>query len=230
MTQALPLFPLGTALLPGQVLPLHVFEPRYRDLVHDLVSGPRSLPGRRGPCFGVVAIRSGHEVGSGRVPALYAVGCVAELLEVQRHEDGTSDLVAVGRERFRLMRLDDDAGTAYFTGQVEWLEEPLTPSPAGLVGQVRALFVRYAQALSGYVEPGAAHQVPATTADPTLLSWIVSGAMVLHPHERQDLLAAPDAAHRLQALRTLLRRELGLLAVAPSVPANDLVRQFPDPR
>nr|WP_284287408.1 LON peptidase substrate-binding domain-containing protein [Angustibacter aerolatus] len=96
MSQTLPLFPLGTTLLPGQVLPLHVFEQRYRDLVDALVPGggdrvPRGAgPGGRGPCFGVVAIRRGHEVGSEQVHALHRVGCVAEVL----HCAGTATAAA----------------------------------------------------------------------------------------------------------------------------------------
>ncbi|GMA85397.1 hypothetical protein GCM10025868_06470 [Angustibacter aerolatus] len=66
--------------------------------------------------------------------------------------------------------------------------------------------------------------------DATLLSWVVAGAVLLHPGERQSLLEAPDAATRLRAARTMLRRELLLLDLAPSVPATDLVREPPDPR
>ena len=90
MTERLPLFPLGTVLFPGLVLPLHIFEPRYRTLVADLVALPESEPRR----FGVVAIRAGREVGADGVRALHAVGCTAELRQVQRHEDGRYDIVA----------------------------------------------------------------------------------------------------------------------------------------
>jgi Lon protease-like protein len=230
VSESLGLFPLGTTLLPGQLLPLHVFEPRYRDLLADLVSGTSSttpgVTGRRGPRFGVVAIRSGHEVGARDLPELYAVGCVAELVEVQPHSDGTSDLVAVGRERFRLLGLDASAGTSYLTGVVQWLEEPLTPTPAALAAQVRKLFLRYRAALAG---PDAG-EAPVLPGDPTVLSWALAGSMVLQAGERQGLLEDPDAAQRLSHLRRLLRRELALLAAMPSLPATDLARQPPDPR
>src|SRR5215218_6413058 len=152
MSDLLGLFPLGTTLLPGQLLPLHVFEPRYRELVADLVSGsfaPGAGATGRGPRFGVVAIRSGSEVGTDAVPRLHGVGCVAELLEVQQHRDGSSDLVAVGRERFQLLGLDAGAGNSYLTGRVSWLEEPLGPTPPGLVAEVRELFAGYRAALTG---------------------------------------------------------------------------------
>jgi uncharacterized protein len=147
MSDTLGLFPLGTTLLPGQLLPLHVFEPRYRELVRDLVQGSfdpgTGRPGRRGPRFGVVAIRVGSEVGETTMPDLHAVGCAAEVLEVQHHSDGTSELVAVGRERFELLGLDPTAGTSYLTGRVRWLEEPPGSAAPGLAADVRALFDQY---------------------------------------------------------------------------------------
>ena len=71
MTHLLPLFPLGTVLFPGGLLPLHIFEPRYRALMHDLMSEPEPWS------FGVVAIREGHEVGADSLRSLYDVGCNA---------------------------------------------------------------------------------------------------------------------------------------------------------
>ncbi|WP_460447139.1 LON peptidase substrate-binding domain-containing protein [Angustibacter aerolatus] len=265
MSQTLPLFPLGTTLLPGQVLPLHVFEQRYRDLVDALVPGggdrvPRGAgPGGRGPCFGVVAIRRGHEVGSEQVHALHRVGCVAEVLQLRRHGDGSSDLVAVGRERFHLLGLDESAGTSYLTGRVEPLPEPVGTADVELVERVRGLLGRYADRVGTTVRETSSPRradgadgadgadetegvegadgrervgVEGSSAlhDATLLSWVVAGAVLLHPGERQSLLEAPDAATRLRAARTMLRRELLLLDLAPSVPATDLVREPPDPR
>jgi uncharacterized protein len=147
VSEPLGLFPLGTTLLPGQLLPLHVFEPRYRELVRDLVQqsfdpGSGRATGR-GPRFGVVAIRKGTEVGADAVSELHAVGCVAEVLELQQHRDGTSDLVAVGRERFELLHLDAAAGTSYLTGRVRWLAEPPGSATDDLVADVRTLFDQY---------------------------------------------------------------------------------------
>src|ERR1700748_2733682 len=100
MSETLPLFPLGTVLYPGLLLPLHIFEERYRELVRDLlaVTDPRR--------FGVIAIRKGRETGIDGVTALYEVGCMASLRRVEEHEDGRYDLVTVGTERFRLLSLD----------------------------------------------------------------------------------------------------------------------------
>src|SRR5246127_3126755 len=101
MSETLPLFPLGTVLFPGLLLPLHIFEDRYRQLVRDLLDGPEP---RR---FGVIAIRKGRETGIDGVSALYEVGCAALLRRVERDEDGRFDIITAGTDRFRLRELDE---------------------------------------------------------------------------------------------------------------------------
>lgn len=231
MPTALPLFPLGTVLVPGELLPLRIFEPRYRSLLADLLA-EREAGGT--PAFGVIAIRQGLEVGRERLRALHGVGCVAEVLEVQPEPDGSSDVLAVGRQRFRLLDLDQSAGTPYLTGLVEWCEEPVTPVQPELVRRVQDAFDAYCAQLGVLVTgtDGGASQVLGGTArdDPTMLSYLVTGSMVLHLPERQALLAAVDAGSRLRGALRLLRRELTLLEVVPSVPALDLAQVVPDPR
>src|ERR1700745_1986969 len=100
MSELLPLFPLGTVLYPGMLLPLHIFEERDRHLVGALLARPEP---RR---FGVIAIRKGRETGVDGVQSLYEIGCTATLRRVERHEDGRFDIVTVGTQRFRLLRLD----------------------------------------------------------------------------------------------------------------------------
>ena len=85
MTATLPMFPLNTVLFPGVVVPLHVFEDRYRALVHHLLEEPD--PAER--LFGSVAIREGYEVGDHGAQSLYRVGCRLQLTEVQARADGT---------------------------------------------------------------------------------------------------------------------------------------------
>ena len=229
----LPLFPLGTVLVPGEVLPLHVFEPRYRQLVSDLAAQREA---GATPSFGVVAIRQGLEVGRDRLRALHAVGCVAEVLEVHQHPDGSSDLVSVGRQRFTLLDLDTDAGTPYLTGLVEWCEEPVVAVPPALVARVQRAFDEYCHQLSalvnGSVGPVEPDQPVAGSPrdDPTMLSYLVTGSMMLHLAERQRLLAAADAGSRLRLALQLLRRELTLLTLVPSVPAVNLAQVPADPR
>lgn len=235
MATRLPLFPLGAVLVPGEVLPLHVFEPRYRQLVADLLAARADRPPAR---FGVVAIREGLEVGHDRLTALYGIGCVAEVLDVDQHPDGSSTMVSVGRQRFRLLDLDDSAGTPYLTGLVEWCDEPVVAVPPDLVTRVQSRFDEYCRQLGALVtgDAGATltpdEPLGASSArdDPTMLSYLVTGSMMLHLADRQRLLAAPDAGSRLRTALQLLRRELTLLEVLPSVPALDLARAPADPR
>ncbi|MFZ5870850.1 MAG: LON peptidase substrate-binding domain-containing protein [Actinomycetota bacterium] len=216
--QQLPLFPLGTVLVPGLVLPLHVFEPRYRDLVADLLTRPE---GER--AFGVVAIKEGHEVGRDGVRALYGVGCTAVVQDVTAYDDGRYDLVTTGSGRFRLDRLDETAGTPYLTGWVT----PL-PESDGEDVDVPALARQVGLAFAAYRERLGAPQT-GLPASPRVLSYLVAAAMVLDLADRQALLEQPDTARRLVAERHLLHRERLLLDVLRAVPAPQLVRTAVSP-
>lgn len=239
MTERLPLFPLGTVLFPGLLLPLHIFEERYRLLVRTLIELPEGSRRR----FGVVAIREGREVGSDGVRALHAVGCVAELSQVRRYEDGRFDIVTIGSDRFRLRSLDDTL--PYLQGDVDLLPEEPGAEASALSFGVAQLFVRYrAAVLSGQdsdadeasteqdappVDPSMAVTNQELPADPIVLSYVVAAAMVVDASDKQRLLEAADAAERLRAELALLRREAGLLRRLSSLPAVDLIRQGMSP-
>ncbi|RBY79196.1 peptidase S16 [Blastococcus sp. TF02-09] len=121
MGELIPLFPLGTPLFPGMVLPLHVFEPRYRRLVLDLLAVPEESERR---FFGVVAIRQGWEVERiAPAEALYDIGCVARLQMVRPQPDGGFRVVTVGGERFRLRDVVVGEDPPYLQGEVEWLAD-----------------------------------------------------------------------------------------------------------
>ncbi|TFV50291.1 LON peptidase substrate-binding domain-containing protein [Blastococcus sp. TF02A-35] len=121
MGELIPLFPLGRPLFPGVVLPLQIFEPRYRRLMHDLLSLPEHDDHR---FFGVVAIRQGWEVERvAPAAALYDIGCVARLRRVQPQPDGGFRIVTVGGERFRLLDVVVGDDPPYLQAEVEWLAE-----------------------------------------------------------------------------------------------------------
>jgi uncharacterized protein len=214
MGELLPLFPLGAVLYPGMLLPLHIFEERYRQLVRDLLDGPEP---RR---FGVIAIRKGRETGIGGVQSLYEIGCTAALRRVDKHEDGRYDIVAVGAERFRLLGLDQTR--PYLQGEVEILtEEPADEVAAGPAAQVvEAAFREYLDALTEW--GGATVRLEDLPGEPVLLSFIVAAAMVVDLPERQALLAEPDTLRRLALERSLLSRETAMLRTTTSRPAPDL--------
>jgi Lon protease-like protein len=210
----LPLFPLGTVLVPGLVLPLHVFEPRYRVLVQALMELPDAAPRQ----FGVIAIRSGREVGEDGVQALFEVGCTAELREVTPYSDGRYDIVTVGQSRFRLVDLDGAAGTPYHTGRVEFLDE------SDGEGDVELLAEQVALRFAGYRNRLGVEQSEVPT-DPSVLSYLVAAVAVLDLPERQSLLEQPTMADRLRAEVAMLRREIGLMDAFRALPAPDLLRE-----
>ncbi|HEU0238909.1 MAG TPA: LON peptidase substrate-binding domain-containing protein [Micromonosporaceae bacterium] len=252
MTERLPLFPLGTVLFPGLVLPLHVFEERYRALVRHLTRDEAT-----GRTFGVVAIRLGRETGSGaavvdagergavvgdagergaavadaaeRGPAditLHQVGCTAEIRQMTSHPDGRFDLVTVGRRRFRIHELFPD-DEPFLQADVEWISEPEADQRAErLVPGLLQLFQRYLE----LIRTDGHHGTEQLPDDPAVLSYLIGATTVLALDDRQDLLAADTIADRLALERRLLNRELVLLREinALPVPLGDLAVAYSD--
>jgi Lon protease-like protein len=205
VAELLPLFPLGTVLFPGLLLPLQVFEPRYRTLMADLLSDPEPWS------FGVVAIREGHEVGASSVKSLYDVGCVAVIQQVEQLPDGRFAMVVAGDRRFRIGELDESR--PYVRAKTTVVSEPGSGDlTADFVSTVRERFVDYCAGLGA---PSAAATLP---DDPTALSYLIAATVMLPLGDRQALLESPDATHRLQTELMLLSRELALLR-AGSIPA-----------
>jgi uncharacterized protein len=214
MSTTLPLFPLGSVLYPGLVLPLHIFEDRYRQLVADLLGAPEPQE------FGVIAIRYGRETGVDGVSALYETGCTAVLRQVEEYEDGRYDLITVGARRFTLVGLGEQA--PYFSGDVEFLaDEPGDEAEAGvLVPAVQRAFQAYLDVLSE--RGGAQITVPELPDEPLLLSYLVAAAVVVDVPIKQELLEEADAFRRLAAERRMLSRETKLLRSLTATPAPDL--------
>ena len=214
MSQMLPLFPLGAVLYPGMLLPLHIFEERYRQLVRDLLERPEP---RR---FGVIAIRKGRETGIDGVHSLYEIGCTATLRRVDEREDGRFDLVTVGTQRFRLLTLDQTL--PYLQGEIELLADD-SVDQAAAAPFVRAVQVAFRAYLDALTERGGATvRIEELPSEAVLLSFVVAATMVIDLHERQGLLDEPDTVRRLSAERALLARETAMLHATTSRPAPDL--------
>lgn len=209
MAPLLPLFPLGTVLLPGAPLSLHIFEERYRRLMADLLAAPR-----REQRFGVVLIRQGHEVGADRLRATYEIGCVAQLRTATGAPDGTYDVSAVGTARFQVLELD--RGAPYLRAAVEWLPEDSGDSDESFAAVTR-LFAAYRELLGAAIDPVALPE------DPRLLSYLVAATVLADPSDRQVFLAAADAGARLATEARWLHREIGLLRQLRTVPAGRLL-------
>lgn len=215
MADTLPMFPLNAVLFPGISVPLHVFEDRYRALVHHLLREPD--PAKR--VFASVAIREGYEIGEHGSQSLYRVGVRLQLTDVEAHEDGTFDVVAVGVERIELQRLDP-TGT-FPVGHVEPHPDPESPVAEEVLERARAAFTAYRAAL---IELRGDPYEGSLPRDPTYLSWTLAALAPLPMSDRQTLLEADDAGERLVLLTDLLRAELRAMNVIPSLPATEVAR------
>lgn len=178
------MFPLGTVLFPTVVLPLQVFEPRYRRLLDDVLAGDR--------CFGIVLIERGSEVGGGDVRT--EVGTLAEVLEARDLGDGHWAVAAVGRERLRVDRwLEDDP---YPRAEVSILEDGPEPSPplGDLDGRLRR-----ALALQAELGEARAPVEVELAPDPATASLQMGAVGPFGPVDQQRILACtdPSARHRL---------------------------------
>ncbi len=202
----LPLFPLNTVLFPGMTLPLHIFEPRYREMVNHCVE-------QRAP-FGVALINSGAEVGGAADP--HPVGTYGQVARVERLPDGRMNVEVVGQERFRIVALHRDK--AYLQGTVE--NYPLLPAgEAETQKAVRALLPwlsRYLELLGQAAETSFDMQQLPT--DPTALAYLAAIVLQAPMHDKQRLLAAPALTDLLAGECALFRREISLIRVMLTSP------------
>ncbi|WP_433571090.1 LON peptidase substrate-binding domain-containing protein [Streptomyces sp. CA-251247] len=238
-TARLPLFPLNSVLFPGLVLPLNVFEERYRALMRELLKTDESEPRR----FAVVAIRDGREVaptlpgmpdqtalpergptagfGDDPVQAFHPVGCIADAATIRERDDGSFEVLATGTTRIRLLSVD--ANGPFLTAEVEELPEETGEGAGALAEGVLRAFRSYQKRLAG-----ARERSLSTGADlpdePSVVSYLVAAAAVLDTPAKQRLLEAKDTAARLREELTLLRAETAVIRHLPSLPAVDLTR------
>jgi len=210
---SLPLFPLNTVLFPGQVLPLHIFEERYRRMIGQCIE--KSWP------FGVTLIQEGEEVGGPAKP--FEVGTTARVTQVERLDDGRLNIISVGELRFRIAALDQ-AQDGYLRADVAlW---PWSPSDE-TASQTLALNVR--DRLRRYVEmisqaSGTELKTNDLPDEPTELACLTAVALQVEQLEKQDLLNSPSIAALLSKEVGLLRRELRMLQVilaSPGRPTSD---------
>jgi uncharacterized protein len=207
-----PMFPLGSVLVPGMLLPLHVFEPRYRRLVHDCLAGDGE--------FGVVLIERGSEVGGGDVRT--DAGTMARIVRADDTPDGRFAVVALGVRRIRVDGwLDDDP---YPRAEVsDWPDPPDRLAEADVdtslddtslgdttFAEVVALVRRAAALASELGEPTPPLDVE-LAADPVLASYQATAVAPLGPMDRQSLLCARSVPERVQLLRELLTDRIELL-------------------
>jgi Lon protease-like protein len=192
----MPMFPLGMTLLPGALLPLHVFEPRYRQMVYDILSDDVNPPE-----FGVTMIERGHEVGGGDARA--EVGTVARIVDMQVTPDGRYAVVAVGTERLRVNSwLPDDP---YPLADVDVWPDEDDPDPVP-AAEIAALHrrVREINDLVRSLGDEAPPPDAEISDDPRMAVYHLGSLSPLGPVDRHRMLLAPGLAERVQVLLAAL--------------------------
>ncbi|NIH87880.1 LON peptidase substrate-binding domain-containing protein [Amycolatopsis granulosa] len=213
-TETIPLFPLQTVLLPGATLPLHLFEPRYRQLAVDLLTG--AVPDRR---FGIVAIRTSAVREVEHVEHVHGIGCAALLGESERLPDGRFDIITRGERRFRVLEIDISRAP-YLVGRIEWVDDaPLPPAAAHAVHGLRgaALAAHAAYCAAAWHRDTWAKPEPGI--DSGALSYLLAADCLLPLADRQELLEETHPLRRLRLVSRMLRREAGFLSKLRAVPA-----------
>jgi uncharacterized protein len=202
----LPLFPLNTVLFPGMPLPLHIFEERYQEMIRLCLAEKRP--------FGVVLIREG-QAEQGPLAEPYAIGCTADIIQVQKLDDDRLFIMTVGQDRFRIQSLDRQR--PYLMGQVELL--PLADGPTQLLqraaDRLYPLVLEYLTVLAdvGKVEFDP-EQIP---TDPDDLGFLAASFIQLPTDEKQELLEAETAVELFQNLQSLYQEEVAIMRTMPRI-------------
>ena len=185
----LPLFPLNVVLFPGTALPLHIFEPRYRQMLADCLAGTRR--------FGITPAGAASES-----PDPGMTGCVAEVKANEELPDGRSNLLVMGGARF-VLRDVYAAPEPYYTGMVEEFEEESGTAPADdATRELRERFTEYFRVLRllNDTEP----EEPALPDAPLALSFSVAAAVECDPASKQALLVTRSTRDRVTLLLRML--------------------------
>ena len=191
---AIPIFPLQDVMLfPGASRPLHIFEPRYREMVADALEGDRII--------GMVMLHAGYEDEYAGNPPIYDIGCAGVITNVQRLEDGRYNIVLSGLVKFRIT--SEDQSRSYRVADVEPLPEPLDDAGRDALRGHRPLLVQ----LLASVAPDQAGQAPTPDAlpDEVLVNGL-SQFLGMSALDRLDLLRQEGPLARAEALIGLLER------------------------
>ena len=195
----IPLFPLPLVMLPNELLPLHIFEDRYRQMLRDVENGSKY--------FGQLLFEpNDYSVVS---PAVGTIGCLAELRESEMLPDGRSNILTLGIVRFRLLDYVETE-KLYLTGDVEFFQDD--PEDAKRVGpladDVFGLFERMAKAaFSMSSNRGEFPEIQKT--DPESLSFLITAAFNFDNEKKYSLLEMTSTASRLMQLKDILQSTVG---------------------
>ena len=217
-TRKIPLFPLGLVLLPDMLLPLHIFEDRYKQMISDCLAEDRP--------FGIVLFDG---------QSIRPVGCMARITEVmKRYDDGRMDIMTRGGERFVIQELIEDR--AYMEAQVFFFEDgEETPQEdlADLIQSALDLLKEAVDIEAGFDPDGLGGQI-----SPKQLSYAIAALEGFTPAERQGFLEMTSPSERLQksvqalsriVTRNRLTREIQQLIGGNGHPTKSILRELQDP-
>lgn len=196
----MPLFPLkNVVLFPGMVLPLHIFEPRYREMIGRCIE--QRMP------FGVTLISEGEEVGAPALPCM--VGTAARIVRVERLEDGCMNITTVGTQRFRIVELHHthsylSATVAHFP-----VVNGATKLATELAQRVRPQVLDYVDLLGKACNNKLT--LDRLPEDPLTLAFLVAIALQVKAEEKQKMLEQVGIPEILRVESRLLAREMKLL-------------------
>ncbi len=186
----IPLFPLQTVLFPGATLPLHIFEPRYREMVGRCLEHEEP--------FGISLILEGEEVGGPAVP--HRVGTEAAIIASRRYPDGRYDVVVEGRRRFEILQLDQSRPV--LRAEVRFLGERQGGEDPGLAEAVARLFEGVLESLE--LSGQAVIDETWKDLDARALGYRIAAVLPVEDDVKQEVLEAPDATTRLRRIAEIL--------------------------
>ena len=203
MSEILPLFPLGSVLFPGALMPLHIFEPRYRLLIRRCIDRQRP--------FGIVLIRRGSEVGPSAEP--YAVGTEAKIVAESLLPDGRSYIVTRGERRFAVETLMPEV-EPYLVGQVRYLDEADGDGALDRATMALEALGAYLLAVVAVTDDSRGERALADDlrgAQPRDLAYRIAGSLAVDAPQQQALLELETTSARLAEETRILNRETELL-------------------
>lgn len=226
MADLLPLFPLNTVMVPGLVLPLHIFEPRYREMVRAMEVRPEDE--RQ---FVLAWVRPGGRPEVRGLEDLYPVGVLVHVREISEHPDGRFDISVVGTQRAEILEVDASRPLLH-TSIHALVDSPahdeIPETDTVNVKHVMRAFDRYLELLS--LSTGNAYSPQEDfPSDHLTLSYLITAALVIPTDERAQLLAAPSAEARLTLAQELIARENKVLHAFQALPSMDADASRPSP-
>jgi hypothetical protein len=214
----MPIFPLNTVLMPGQLMPLHIFENRYRRLINDLLILPEVE--RK---FGIVSIAGGFEVNED-MPKIADVGTTAVLKKSTANDDETFEILILGCNRFDIKSISMSKAPYLIAEVVDREEINLECDPVVLtLAKEKCSDYMMMFDADNY---NASEKLPNSSSE---LSFLISSLLPINTLDQQKLLETDDALSRLKSVLKIINRETILMQEIPSVPAPFLSRMTISP-